>query len=54
MRATKAMRRRRTKWVLRWQAQHRDRYNRYMRRYMKDYKARKREAAGAPKQTTPA
>jgi hypothetical protein len=37
-------RRRNTQRVRRWQIKNRAKYNEYMRRYMKGYKARKREA----------
>jgi hypothetical protein len=53
-RAAELRRVRKSAAVRAWQDRNREKYNAYMRRYMKDYKARKREAAGAPKQTTPA
>jgi hypothetical protein len=47
MQADKAFcRLRNTKALARWRGKHRDRYNAYMARYMRRYRARKREAAG--------
>jgi hypothetical protein len=43
---------------LRWRARHRERYDAYRRatrrEAMRKYRARKRQAAGTPKQATPA
>jgi hypothetical protein len=45
-RADKAFCRRRYTWAMvRWRAKHRQHYNAYMARYMRRYRARKREVA---------